>query len=271
MRKTYDPHAPIAVLDSGVGGIGVLREVKRQLPNEQLLYFGDSANAPYGERPREALLVLIESHAARLLSHCKALVLACNTATAVAAAELRARYPHTPIIGMEPALKPALSVCPHPHILVLATETTLREAKFEALAARFASEAHILPLPAPGLVRLVEAGLGDSAKADAYLRQILAPLGDARPDAVVLGCTHFPFAAKAIRRVLGTEIPVFDGATGTARELARQLSTRGLRTPATAPGRVMLTTSAPDRLPLYRLFWENTATNIVASAQKPLP
>lgn len=258
LRKTYDPHAPIAVLDSGVGGIGVLREVKRRLPNEHLLYFGDSANAPYGERPREALLALIEGHAARLLSRCKALVLACNTATAVAAATLRAARPDVPIIGMEPALKPALSVCPHPHILVLATATTLREAKFEALAARFAAAAHIVPLPAPGLVRLVEAGLGNSAETDAYLRQILAPLGDARPDAVVLGCTHFPFAAEAIRRVLGTDIPLFDGAAGTARELARQLEAHGLGNPAITAGSVMLTSSAPAALPLYHAMWRKT-------------
>ncbi|MBE6594719.1 MAG: glutamate racemase [Ruminococcaceae bacterium] len=254
MEAKRSPNAPIAVLDSGVGGIGVLREVKRQLPHEHLLYFGDSANAPYGERSRRELITLIDAHAKRLLSKCKALVLACNTATAVAADRLRARYPTTPIIGMEPALKPALAVTPHPRVLVLATETTLREEKFRALSVRF-STATVLPVPAPGLVRLVEAGLADSAESETYLRQLLAPFADPAPDAAVLGCTHFPFAKGAIRRVLGDAIPLFDGAAGTAGELARRLSAAGLLRPVASPGTVTLTSSDQAALPLYRRLW----------------
>jgi len=245
--------APVAVFDSGVGGIGVLREVKRALPRENLLYFGDDAMAPYGERPTKEIRSLVLGHADRLLRSAKALVLACNTATAVAAKELRERYPTVPIIGMEPAIKPALTVAKHPRILILATSTTLREKKLQTLLAAHASDASFYKCAAPGLVHLVEAGLADSPEADRYLGTLLAPfLGERRPDAVVLGCTHFPFAKAAILRVLGANMPLFDGALGTARELARQLTERKLLNPSDTPGRIALTTSAPRMLPLYK-------------------
>ena len=250
--------APIAVFDSGVGGIGVLREVKKLLPHEDLLYFGDSAMAPYGEKPRELIEALVLQHASHLLKEAKALVLACNTATAVAAKALRAQYPTVPIIGMEPAIKPALTVSPRPYVLILATETTLREEKLQALLDRHAAQAVFYKCPAPGLVRLVEAGLGDSAEADRYLNNILAPFsGKNRPDAVVLGCTHFPFAKAAILRFFGTDMPLFDGAAGTAKELARRLTTEGLLNEAKREGEVTLTSSTPDVLPLYRKLFYN--------------
>ena len=245
--------APIAVFDSGIGGIGVLREVKQALPNENLLYFGDDANAPYGDRPTGEILSLVLMHAERLLSSAKALVLACNTATAVAVEALRERYPTTPIIGIEPAIKPALTVTAHPRILILATSTTLREKKLQALLAAHASEATFYKCAAPGLVRLVEAGLADSSEAERYLTTLLAPFCDQnRPNAVVLGCTHFPFAKAAILRVLGADMPLFDGALGTARELSRQLTEKKLRNPSCAQGRIKLTSSAALMLPLYK-------------------
>ncbi len=248
--------APIAVFDSGVGGIGVLREVKKLLPHEDLLYFGDSAMAPYGEKPKEAIEALVLQHATNLLKTAKALVLACNTATAVAAKTLRAKYPTVPIIGMEPAIKPALTVSPRPRVLVLATEATLREEKLRALLRAHAAQAVFYKCPAPGLVRLVEAGLGDSAEADRYLHDILAPFsGRNRPDAVVLGCTHFPFAKAAILRHFGTDMPLFDGAVGTARELARRLDAEGLLNPTEHKGSITLTSSSPVVLPVYeKLF-----------------
>ena len=249
------PHSPIALLDSGAGGIGVLREVEKLLPAEQLLYFADSANAPYGEKPPERVRKLVILHAERLLLTCKALVLACNTATAVAARELRERFPDRIIIGMEPALRPAVLYCKSPTVLVLATAATLAEEKFKKLAERYAKTAHILPLPAPEIVTLVEAGKADSPEMLAYLSSLLAPYRTPRPDAVVLGCTHFPFAKNAIRAVLGQDIPLFDGALGTARELARRLAEQGLSAPATARGGVRITASDPDKLPLYRALY----------------
>jgi len=231
-----------------------LREVKKLLPREQLIYFGDSKNAPYGEKNTKEIRRLIFSAAEPLLCNVKALVIACNTATAVAAASLRQRYPHIPIIGMEPALLPALSVSKNPRILVLATAATLREEKFALLRKKCEKNATVMALSAPGIVRLVEAGLADSPEMDAYLRTLLAPL-PAAPDAVVLGCTHFPFARAALRRVLGN-VPLFDGAAGTARELRRRLSKESSLAPQGTVGGVTLTASAPRSLPLFLRLYE---------------
>lgn len=242
--------APIALFDSGAGGIGVLREVKKLLPSEQLTFFGDTANAPYGERPVADIRRLVLCHAARLLESAKALVLACNTATAVAVEELRRLYPRTPIIGMEPALRPATSVKQSPTVLVLATAATLHMEKFDHLEEIYAKNATVFKIPAPNIVRLVEKGLANSPEMDAYLDTLLAPFRRDPPDAVVLGCTHFPFAAASIRRVLGANVPFFDGAKGTARELARRLASEGLLAPKGTVGSVTLTASDPRSLPL---------------------
>ncbi len=208
--------------------------------------------APYGERTAAQVCALVCTHAAQLLKQAKALVLACNTATAAAAAELRTLYPQIPIIGMEPAVKPALAAAPHPKILILATPATLREEKLRALLERHRGDADFYRCPAPGLVRLVEAGLANTPETDRYLADILAPFtGESSPDAVVLGCTHFPFAKAAISRFFGDRIPLFDGARGTARETARRLRAAGLLHPASKRGTVILTSSAPQLLPLY--------------------
>ena len=228
-----------------------MREVKKLLPAEQLTFFGDAANAPYGERSTAEIRRLVLKHAARLLKDCKALVLACNTATAVAAQELRQLYPDTPIIGMEPALRPAVSVKKSPTVLVLATAATLHMEKFDHLEEIYAKNATVFKIPAPRIVRLVEMGLADSPEMDAYLDGLLAPFKQDPPDAVVLGCTHFPFAIASIRRVLGADVPLFDGAKGTARELARRLAADGLLAPRDTVGSVTLTASDPRSLPLF--------------------
>lgn len=257
-------NAPVAVLDSGIGGVGVLRALRQQLPREDFFYFGDGANAPYGDRTHADILALVTAHAARLLEKqkCKALVLACNTATAVAANVLRATYPKTPIIGMEPALRPALTVCDHPCVLVLATAATLKEEKFAALLARCRGSAEIVPLAAPALVRLVEAGEWDGAKTRAYLSELLAPFAGIRFDAAVLGCTHFPFAARAIGDVLGG-VPLFDGADGTARETARRLAAAGLLHTAPHAGRIAFASSDPRGAARYRIIYQKiTGENV---------
>ena len=249
------PLSPIALFDSGAGGIGVLREVVKLLPREQFLYFGDAANAPYGERPIGEVRRLAFAHAERLLAKAKALVIACNTATAVAAEELRRRYPDRIIVGMEPALRPAALCRPFPRVLVLATAATLHERKFAELMQKCAETALVLPLAAPELVTLVERGLADSPEMRRYLARLLAPLRADPPDAVVLGCTHFPFAKRAIAEVLGGDILFFDGAAGTARQLARRLHEAGLLAPAQAAGGVRITASDPTKLPLYRALF----------------
>lgn len=249
-----DTSAPIAVFDSGGGGIGVLRALVRRMPWESFLYFGDSKNAPYGERTDQEIHALVTAHATRLLKKAKALVLACNTATAVAADTLRSSFPCIPIIGIEPAVRPALAITHAPHVLVLATDATCHSARFLALCKRLIAEkkgARLTVIAAGGLVRLVEEGELESEKTLAYLDRILAELRDDPPHAVVLGCTHFAFAHAALRRCLG-DIPLFDGAVGTAAEAARRLAAADLlRLQQNKAGTVHLTSSLPAALPLY--------------------
>ena len=220
---------PIAVFDSGVGGLSVLRELVAQMPSEHFLYFGDSANAPYGTRPTAEIRSLTLAHAECLFDRgAKALVVACNTATSAAIGALRARWPDRVIIGIEPALKLAVSRHPGGCIGVLATEATLREEKFAALLQRCAENCHILKCPCPELVEFVERGELTGPALERCLAARLAPVLAAGPDALVLGCTHFPFAAGAIRRVVGPDVELLDGSAGTARETKRRLLDAGL-------------------------------------------
>ena len=244
-------NAPVAVFDSGIGGICVLREIKALLPHEDLLYFGDAGNTPYGEKDSETLRALIFTHAATLLARAKALVLACNTATAVAINALRKAYPNVPIIGMEPAVKPAIHVAQHPRILILATSATLRENKLSALLKRYAEHATFLPLAAPLLVELAESGQANSPASRAYLQDLLSPFFENPPDAIVLGCTHFPLAAPTISALFSDTVPLFDGAKGTAKEVANRLTRANLLNPQPTRGTVTITASDTRAIPRY--------------------
>ena len=221
---------PIAVFDSGVGGISVLKELMALMPEEHYLYFGDSANAPYGTRTTEEVKVLTLNAAAKLYERgIKALVVACNTATAAAIEDLRQEYPGIVIVGIEPALKMATDRFPRGHVGIMATQVTLREEKLEHLVGRF-PDATVERIPAPGLVELVEQGKAESEETESLLRQILSPyLGQL--DAIVLGCTHYPFVKDTVQKVLGQQVKVLDGGAGTARQTKRLLEERGwLRT-----------------------------------------
>ena len=232
----------IAVFDSGVGGISVLRHLRQALPQERFLYFGDSANAPYGTRPSWQIRDLTMAAAKMLMDRgCKALVVACNTATAAAIEDLRKAYPDRIIIGIEPALKIASDRFPGGTVGVMATPATLREEKFARLLSRFADHCRVVKLPAAGLVELVEAGKGNGAEAEALLRPLLAPYCG-KLDAVVLGCTHYPFAGEAISRLLGQDTVLLDGGAGTARETRRRLEAAGLL--HDGPGEVLIENSS---------------------------
>lgn len=219
--------APIAVFDSGVGGISVLKELIRQMPGENYLYYGDSANAPYGDRSTQQVRTLTLQAAEMLFSkRAKALVVACNTATSAAIGLLRETYPDKVIVGIEPALKLAADRFPGGRIGVMATQVTLREEKFAHQMERFPN-VQVELIPAPGLVQLIEAGNGESEDCRRLLERILGPFRG-ELDALVLGCTHYPFAKKCIRQVLGEQIPLLDGGEGTARQTRRLLENAGL-------------------------------------------
>lgn len=232
-----DRFSPVGVFDSGVGGVGTLAALRRELPQERFLFYGDTANAPYGTKTREDCMACVERVMSRLLdSGVKAVVIACNTATAVAAAELRARYT-LPIIGIEPALKPAHEMRRGGSILVLATPMTLRLEKFRALYERYGEGA--IPLPCPGLMELVEQEA--HAQAKRYLLELFAPYDLTQVDAVVLGCTHYVFLRPVLAQILPANVQVLDGNEGTARQLRRVLAARDLL--SDGPGGVTLETS----------------------------
>ena len=216
----------IAVFDSGIGGISVLRELVKQMPGENFLYFGDSANAPYGEKSTQQVKELTLSAAQRLSGRgLKALVIACNTATSAAIKELRQTYPELIVVGIEPALKPAADRFPQGHIGIMATQVTLREEKLHNQLARFPNM-QVALIPAPGLVELIESGKADAPETDALLRSVLSPYAG-KLDALVLGCTHYPFVKAAIQKIL-PETLLLDGSEGTARHTKHLLEEAGL-------------------------------------------
>ena len=234
---------PIAVFDSGVGGISVLQELVRLMPEEHYLYYGDSANAPYGSRSTEQIRQLTLDAAEYLIGRgVKALVVACNTATAAAIDALRSRYPDTIIVGIEPALKLAADRFHGGQIAVMATPVTLREDKFHHQLERFSQE-QVTTIPVAGLVERIEAGLADTPETEALLRPILEPFRG-KLDALVLGCTHYPFAAKTIQSILGSETVLLDGGEGTARETRRRLQCAGLL--SEGPGSIQIENSLAD-------------------------
>lgn len=232
-----DKNSPVGVFDSGVGGIGTLAALRRELPQERFLFYGDTANAPYGTKSREEVMVCVSRIMDHLLHNdVKAVVIACNTATAVAAAELRARYT-LPIIGIEPALKPAHEIRREGSILVLATPMTLKLEKFRALYERYGEGA--IPLPCPGLMELVERETAEEARR--YLLALFAPYDLTQVDAIVLGCTHYVFLRPILAEILPPNVSVLDGNEGTARQLRRVLTANGLL--ADGQGSVTLETS----------------------------
>jgi len=219
----------IAVFDSGLGGVSVLKALVQHMPSERFCYFGDSANAPYGSKPFSLIRELTLRHAERFFAEgAKALVVACNTATSVAIDELRETYPDRIIIGIEPALKPAIKQFPEGKIVVMATETTLREKKFEELVAQYADRCEIVKCPCPELVKFVERGELEGKRLQNAVAAYLNDCIDPAPDAIVLGCTHFPFLRAAIRAVVGEKPLIIDGAEGTALQTQRRLVQEGL-------------------------------------------
>jgi len=227
---------PIGVFDSGVGGLSVLRDIRRELWNEDLLYVADSVHAPYGDKPAkfiEARSVAI----AEFLMHqqAKAMVVACNTATSAAVAELRARFP-VPIIAMEPAVKPAVARTQSGVVGVMATRRTVASENFLNLLERFGGGTEIVVQPCPGLAERVEEGDLSGHNTRSLLEQYVTPLLERGADTIVLGCTHYPFLQTLIQAITGPDIAIIDPGEAIARELRRRLAYAGVLSTAERPG-----------------------------------
>ncbi len=211
--------SPIGIFDSGLGGLSVAIEIEKALPNEQLLYAADSRFCPYGSRSEEEIRWRSMLIATALVERgAKALVIACNTATAFALEELRARCT-VPVIGLEPALKPAVTISKTGRIGVLATPRTAGSARLQRLIDRYVAESSVLVVPAPGFVELVEEFEADSNKCDRLVTETVTPLIDGDVDSVVLGCTHYPFLRGAIQRAMGSEVTLVDSGAAIARRI----------------------------------------------------
>lgn len=235
--------APVGVFDSGVGGLSVLTEISRLLPNESLLYVGDCGHMPYGEKTPEFIRSRCTAIAEFFRTQgAKALVIACNTATAAAAADLRQCYPGWPIIGMEPAVKPAAQATRNGIVGVLATTGTLQSARFAALLDRFATNVTVVTQPCPGLVELIEQGDLYSPALRALLMHYLEPLLAAGCDTLILGCTHYPFLRPLLAELLPEAIALVDTGAAVARQLHRLLANES-QLNAAAPAPVQYWTS----------------------------
>ena len=235
--------SPIGVFDSGVGCLSVAREIRALLPGETLLYLADTANCPYGGRPLEEIRELSVAAGRELVARgAKVVVVACNTATGAALETLRATLP-VPVVGMEPAVKPAAAASRAGKVGVMATEATLRTERFERLTREHAEHATVVAQACPGLVELVEAGELGGDRVRGELDRLLAPLREARVDAVVLGCTHYPFLREAIEEALGPGVRVIDSGAAVARQVERVLSEAGTLADAGGAGDLDLLTT----------------------------
>jgi len=234
-------NAPIGIFDSGVGGISVLREAVKLLPDEKFIFYGDTGNAPYGTKPRETVVSLSENVVKRLLDqHVKAIVIACNTATSAAAAYLRGKY-DLPIIGMEPALKPASLIRKKGIVLSLATPGTIAGEKYAHLVSLYGEG--VVSLPCPGLMEFAENGEMDGERLNEYLKKLFLPYRDQPVEAIVLGCTHYVFLRDAIQQHFPDAV-LIDGNLGTVRQLIRRLQEVNLLAPEGSIGSVLFQTSA---------------------------
>ncbi|AKT28953.1 glutamate racemase [Pseudomonas syringae pv. actinidiae] len=255
--------APVGVFDSGVGGLSVLNEIRQTLPNESLLYLADCGHIPYGEKTPEfiierCLIIADFFHE----QGAKALVVACNTATAAGVAHIRQRYPDWPIVGMEPAVKPAAEATRSGVVGVLATTGTLQSARFAALLDRFASDVSVVTQPCPGLVELIETGDLVSPQIRQLLQRYVEPLLAARCDTIILGCTHYPFLKPLLREMLPESVTLIDTGAAVARQLQRLLSRFGLLASGPARETVYWSSDIPDNFGKILPFLSQMSGNV---------
>jgi glutamate racemase len=243
-----DDRRPIGLFDSGLGGLSVLAAMRAALPAERFLYLADQANAPYGDRSPEEILVRAEKLTAWLLERgAKMVVVACNTASAQALDLLRGRYPEIPFVGMEPAVKPAAAQSRTKVIGVLATTGTLNAHRFASLVVRHAAGVKVVERACPGLADMVERGECDGPEAEKLVRRFVEPVLAAGADTLVLGCTHYTFLATVVRQVAGPGVEVIDPCGAVAAQATRVLQSVGAA-PATDIGDAQYFTTTDPQL-----------------------
>jgi glutamate racemase len=266
---------PIGVFDSGVGGLSILQALRAELPHEDFIYVADSGHAPYGEREDCFVVARSQAITRHLLAqqhiNIKALVIACNTATAAAIDVLRAEHPTLPIIGVEPALKPAALLSRTRRIGVMATRSTLASARFKTLLQSLASQATFVLQPCDGLAGAIERGGVDAADGPENATKIIAMCAsnvramgqfgfkDGEIDTLVLGCTHYPFASEHLRKILGPDIQFLDTGAPVARQTRLRLPAAAQHTdvaiPAATGGVRLFTTGQPSALQAAAQRW----------------
>src|SRR5512138_3077781 len=269
-----DKYSPIGIFDSGAGGLSVLRAIRQQMPQEDILYFGDQRHIPYGPRPLQQVRDFSEGITRFLLDQgAKLIVVACNAAAAAALTYLRETFPQVDFVGMEPAIKPAAEHTETGVVGVLATPATFQGALFASVVERFAGGVELLKDTVPGLVQRIEAGDLDGSETRRILEQALRPMLARNIDTVVLGCTHYPFVIGLIQDIVGPDVRVIDPAPAVARQAGRLLDARNLRHAPGKRGPMCFFTSGPasslesllPRLlgeagPVQTLRWENDKT-----------
>jgi len=240
-------NSPIGFFDSGVGGLSVMKEAINLMPNENFIYFGDSKNAPYGVKESEEVRKLtLEAADFLLRNNVKAIVVACNTATSAAIDVLRDKYKDTIIIGIEPALKPAVKLNRKGNIIIMATPMTLREKKFKSLMDKYKNNNSIVPLPCAGLVEFIEQGILEGNELEKYLEDKFKPYLNEEIAAIVLGCTHYPFIKETLSKVVGKNVPIIDGGVGTSQELKRKLKEKNYLRDDKENGNIVIYNSIND-------------------------
>lgn len=260
---------PIGVFDSGVGGLSVLRAIRRRLPSQAVLYLADQAHVPYGSRTLEEVRSFSEQITRFLLSQgARLIVVACNTASAAALHELRTEFPQVPFVGMEPAVKPAAEQTLTGVVGVIATPATFQGRLYASVVERFANGVTILQDTCPGLVQAIENGQLQTAETRAILERALLPMLAQHIDTVVLGCTHFPFVIPLIQEIVGPHVRVIDPAPAVARQVERLLenhcwlpqdkqpgAVRYYTTGPTGPFQVLLPQLMDETIPVTALHW----------------
>ena len=250
---------PIGLFDSGMGGLTVARAIIERLPQESLIYFGDTAHVPYGPKSKEAITSYSESITSFLLKKgCKAIVVACNTATTVAIEHLRTRWASVPIFGMEPAVKPGAKATKTGKVGVLATASTFSTQRYSSLMHQYASDVELLENPCVGLVKMVEDGLIEGPDLERFLAPILSPMQAQGADTFVLGCTHYPFIAPTLKKMLGPDATIIDPAPALARYLEKVLGQKNLL-------------NASGKTPTYEFYTSGPAHSFSTLAKLAIP